>query len=119
MVLFFPMGAKLIGPNLDLQFLEKNHFLDEVIVFDHLPCKGLKTPTTVYSFLESGQVIYDSGNDYIFPCPSLLKELISDLHSLGGAKDGLSFRISTPSLRDLKYDVTLATLSFREFCYSL
>ena len=32
---FFPMAAKLIGPNLEI------HFLDEVIVFDHLPCKGL------------------------------------------------------------------------------
>ena len=39
---FFSMAAKLIGPNLDLQFFKKNHFLDEVIVFDHLPCKGLK-----------------------------------------------------------------------------
>ena len=38
---FSPMAAKLIGPNLDLQFLKKIHFLDEVIVFDHLPCKGL------------------------------------------------------------------------------
>ena len=37
---FSPMFAKLIGPNLDLQFLKKIHFLDEVIVFDHLPCKG-------------------------------------------------------------------------------
>ena len=35
------MAAKLIGPNLDLQFLKKIHFLDEVIIFDHLPCKGL------------------------------------------------------------------------------
>ena len=41
MVLFFSMAAKLIGPNLDLQFFKKNHFLDEVIVFGHLPCKGL------------------------------------------------------------------------------
>ena len=39
---FFPTAAKLIGPNLDLEFFKKNHFLDEVIVFDHLPCKGLK-----------------------------------------------------------------------------
>ena len=36
------MAAKLIGPNLDLQFFKKIHFLDEVIVFYHLPCKGLK-----------------------------------------------------------------------------
>ena len=36
------MAAKLIGPNLDLQFFKKFHFLDEVIVFGHLPCKGLK-----------------------------------------------------------------------------
>ena len=38
---FSPMSAKLIGPNLDLQFFKKNHFLDEVIVFGHLPSKGL------------------------------------------------------------------------------
>ena len=36
------MAAKLIGPNLEFQFFKKIHFLDEVIVFDHLPCKGLK-----------------------------------------------------------------------------
>ena len=38
---FFPMAAKLIGLTLDVQFFEKIHFLDEVIVFGHLPCKEL------------------------------------------------------------------------------
>ena len=38
---FFPHGREAHRPNLDLQFFTKIHFLDEVIVFDHLPCKGL------------------------------------------------------------------------------
>ena len=39
---FFLMAAKLIGPNLDLQFFKQFHILDEVIVSGDLPCKGLK-----------------------------------------------------------------------------
>ena len=41
-VLFFPMAAKLIGPNLDIQFFNKILFLDEVNNFVDFPCKGLK-----------------------------------------------------------------------------
>ena len=44
---FAPMAAKLIGPNLDLQFFKKIIFLVEVNDFVDFPCKGLKLITIV------------------------------------------------------------------------